>query len=156
MVRGRCPRCRREQDKASFYQSPEWRQLVARAKRLLKPRACAICGSTWRLTLHHKVPRKQGGPDTLENLCWLCGECHSKYEGDKRTGRSSGLTVAVDALADVPTPRFFLSGPFCIAPSFARENLGFGWFLVGALHMRAHARLVSLFVPDLYRGRHAT
>lgn len=156
VVRGRCPSCRRGQDRQSFYQSPEWKRLRSLARRLLRPRQCAICGSTWRLTLHHKVPRAQGGADSLDNLCWLCGECHSQYEGDKRAGRSTGHTTAVDALAAAPSPRFFRGHPSGIAPNCARENLGFGWFLVRALYIRARARLVFLFVPNPYRRGHAT
>lgn len=155
MVRGRCPECRREQDRGSFYQSPEWDQLRKLALRLLKPRECTVCGSTWRLTLHHLVPREMDGADKLENLCWLCGNCHSGYEGDKRAGRTTDLTRVVDALASAPAPRFLRGPSFGIAPSHARENLGFVRFLVGALHIRARAQQAFRFVPNLYRGCHA-
>src|SRR5215475_3220600 len=120
IVRGRCPACRRSQDQQSFYQSAEWRHLRREADLKLKPRCCAICESTWRLTLHHKVPREQGGADSLENLCWLCGNCHSAYEGDKRARRVTTLTRLVDALsALVQVPGFLRGTPFCIAPSHA-------------------------------------
>jgi len=104
VVRGRCPQCRRQQAAASFYQSPEWKALKAKARQLLRPLECTLCRSTWRLTLHHLKGRLDGGTDELANLCWLCGDCHSKYEGDKRAGRITDLTRAVDALA---ASRFF-------------------------------------------------
>ncbi len=108
MVRGRCPECRRKQDGESFYQSPEWKALVAKAKRLLRPLECWVCGSDWRLTLHHFTGRREGGADELNNTGWLCGTCHSRYEGDRRASRVTDLTRAVDALA---RHRFFSDEP---------------------------------------------
>lgn len=103
--KGRCPACRRRQNAQDFYQSPQWRRLARRAKRLHG--ACAICGSTSRLTAHHAHARRKGGPDTEENIVLLCGadavgmpwdSCHSQYEADKRTGKNTELRRLVDAL----------------------------------------------------------
>lgn len=102
-VRGRCPECRREQDAASFYQSPKWRALAAAVRRR-QGGACLICPSGYRLTAHHVVPRGSGGPDTLDNLVALCGHCHSQYEGDKRAGRATDLTRLIEALTSQGEP----------------------------------------------------
>jgi len=40
---------------------------------------CKICGSTYRLTVHHKLPVARGGQGNLENcVCW-CTICHRNY-----------------------------------------------------------------------------
>lgn len=105
-VKGRCPECRRELDRNDFYQSPEWRR-IARAAKADPDAACTICGSTKRLIAHHSHARREGGPDTKENIVLLCGEgaigcdwqsCHSQYEADKRTGRDTELRRLVEAL----------------------------------------------------------
>jgi 5-methylcytosine-specific restriction endonuclease McrA len=42
--------------------------------------ACAHCGSREDLVAHHKVPRKMGGLDVLENLEPVCRSCHPRIE----------------------------------------------------------------------------
>lgn len=39
---------------------------------------CLICGDTWRVELHHLVPRAQGGDDIKANLVPLCAEHHRR------------------------------------------------------------------------------
>lgn len=92
--KGRCPSCQRERDRNDFYQSPEWRQLAARAK----ADACDICAGSERLTAHHSHARRDGGPDKEDNIVTLCGSCHSQYEADKRAGKDTELRRLVDAL----------------------------------------------------------
>ena len=43
---------------------------------------CRICGSDGdgKLHVHHVIKRREGGPDSAENLITLCPSCHSKYE----------------------------------------------------------------------------
>jgi 5-methylcytosine-specific restriction endonuclease McrA len=75
----RCPDCAagrtRPRRRNGFYQSPEWRRL-SKAARDRDQGECALCGSTNRVQAHHRVHRKEGGPDTLENLVSLCARCH--------------------------------------------------------------------------------
>lgn len=59
---------------------------------------CAICPSTYRFTVHHKVNREEGGPDTLDNLVGLCGKHHTQYEADRRAGKPTQLRRLVEAL----------------------------------------------------------
>jgi 5-methylcytosine-specific restriction endonuclease McrA len=41
---------------------------------------CQRCGKTRDLTIHHILPRSQGGSDALENLIVLCVKCHDDVE----------------------------------------------------------------------------
>ena len=41
---------------------------------------CAYCGSRDDLVAHHKIPRRYGGPDLLENLEPVCRSCHPAVE----------------------------------------------------------------------------
>jgi 5-methylcytosine-specific restriction endonuclease McrA len=41
---------------------------------------CAYCGSRDDLVAHHKVPRRYGGLDALENLEPVCRSCHPAVE----------------------------------------------------------------------------
>ena len=37
---------------------------------------CVTCGSGDDLTLHHVIPRKDGGKNAADNLVTLCVDCH--------------------------------------------------------------------------------
>jgi HNH endonuclease len=57
--------------------------------------ACSVCGDYTRpMSLHHLVPRSQGGDDVAENLIPLCGDgtrwCHGAV-----TRRDSGALQAL-------------------------------------------------------------
>jgi 5-methylcytosine-specific restriction endonuclease McrA len=41
---------------------------------------CAHCGSREDLVAHHKLPRRYGGLDLLENLEPVCRSCHPAVE----------------------------------------------------------------------------
>jgi 5-methylcytosine-specific restriction endonuclease McrA len=41
---------------------------------------CAYCGGREDLVAHHKVPRRYGGLDVLENLEPVCRSCHPSVE----------------------------------------------------------------------------
>jgi len=69
--------------------------LYAVMKRLVreKPRMCAACYATGRVTigeeLDHIVPLWQGGSNEAGNLQWLCRPCHREKtarEARERTG----------------------------------------------------------------------
>jgi 5-methylcytosine-specific restriction endonuclease McrA len=42
--------------------------------------ACTYCGSREDLVAHHKMPRRYGGLDVLENLEPVCRSCHPRVE----------------------------------------------------------------------------
>lgn len=45
---------------------------------------CVDCGSTEKLSLHHRRPQRDGGPYRKNNLVTLCWGCHKKrHESDK-------------------------------------------------------------------------
>ena len=41
---------------------------------------CVACGSRDDLVAHHKIPRRYGGLDVLENLEPVCRRCHPRLE----------------------------------------------------------------------------
>lgn len=60
-----------------FYQSPEWRSLVASIKRK-RGGWCERCGSTRRVIGDHIIERKDGGAELDEsNIQLLCIRCHN-------------------------------------------------------------------------------
>jgi len=42
---------------------------------------CCVCQTPFA-EVHHIIPEREGGPDTLENAAPLCGGCHQKYGGN--------------------------------------------------------------------------
>lgn len=42
---------------------------------------CAACRQPF-VDVHHLIPQAEGGPDTLENACPLCGGCHNLFGGN--------------------------------------------------------------------------
>ena len=42
--------------------------------------ACQICDSERHLSVHHIIPRSEGGLDKLANLILLCSRCHDEVE----------------------------------------------------------------------------
>jgi len=56
-----------------------WEQLALACKHRDGFR-CVKCGGTrGALHAHHRIPKSQGGPDTLENLITLCTRCHALH-----------------------------------------------------------------------------
>lgn len=41
---------------------------------------CELCGQEWRLSVHHIIPRTDGGLSEPENLIVLCTTCHDEVE----------------------------------------------------------------------------
>jgi hypothetical protein len=87
--RSPCPTCKA----ARPYQTPRWRQFA----KAHKSRCCIRCGSTRRLSLHHRDGRHPDGI-TKGRFVTLCVDCHNGYEGDRRAGRDTELTRAVESL----------------------------------------------------------
>ncbi len=42
--------------------------------------SCVACGSRDDLVAHHKMPRRYGGLDVIENLEPVCRSCHPRVE----------------------------------------------------------------------------
>jgi len=38
-----------------------------------------ICGRSTRLTMHHIIPKRQGGADELDNVVIWCSDCHKDF-----------------------------------------------------------------------------
>lgn len=48
---------------------------------------CLDCGvSDKKLDLHHIIPRRRGGLNTMDNLVPLCRQCHWKYDPSHTKG----------------------------------------------------------------------
>lgn len=46
--------------------------------------ACKLCGATnTRIEVHHIVPRRDNGPDSIHNLICLCSKCHSEVTNNE-------------------------------------------------------------------------
>lgn len=68
---------KRESAKA---QAANWRKLaVAVTKR--DGKHCRVCGVIHALDLHHILMRSLGGRDELQNVCWVCRDCHKAIHG---------------------------------------------------------------------------
>ena len=46
------------------------------------PKVCRQCGATSDLHLHHIVPRSSGGSDAIDNMTYLCADCHRALHGN--------------------------------------------------------------------------
>jgi 5-methylcytosine-specific restriction endonuclease McrA len=74
----------------SFYQSPEWRQLVRDIKRV-RGAFCVVCGSGKRIIGDHIVEIRDGG-EKLDpmNVQLLCHACHQRKTARERAKRAVG------------------------------------------------------------------
>ena len=52
---------------------------------------CELCGDEYNLSIHHIIPRNQGGSDDLENLALFCKTCHNAIEDSGRLTREDLL-----------------------------------------------------------------
>jgi 5-methylcytosine-specific restriction enzyme A len=80
-------------DPGAFYQSPEWRALVARLVEA-QGRICQQCGRAvpvpFRLFGHHIVERRDGGASLDErNVRLLCGRCHNRITAENKAARAA-------------------------------------------------------------------
>ena len=62
---------------------PDWRKL-RRKRMVIDSFRCKRCNrymhSGHLLTVHHIIPRNEGGSDTIDNLISLCNDCHDWVE----------------------------------------------------------------------------
>jgi|GEM_PF-3828832 len=56
---------------------------------------CQKCGKTIKLIVHHKIPRKLGGMDTVDNLVILCTDCHPSEERRVQTFSKANHTTKI-------------------------------------------------------------
>lgn len=55
--------------------------------------SCIVCNGVSNLHVHHKIPRKLGGPNHIYNLVTLCSSCHSAIEtADPLHAFTKGIT----------------------------------------------------------------
>lgn len=79
-----------------FYQSQAWRDYRSRhadwTRRQRGGLWCCQCGGTRRLTLDHRVERRDGGADfpPFEEADWYCAGCHARKTATARAARARG------------------------------------------------------------------
>lgn len=56
--------------------------------------SCVSCDQKDELTVHHIIPRTQGGANTKANLAVLCWDCHYYAHGGGKARNSGGYTIA--------------------------------------------------------------
>jgi 5-methylcytosine-specific restriction endonuclease McrA len=61
-------------------QSPEHLPWPVLSAMVTAGAACVACGSRDDLVAHHRMPRRYGGLDVLENLEPVCRSCHPRVE----------------------------------------------------------------------------
>jgi 5-methylcytosine-specific restriction endonuclease McrA len=61
-------------------QSPDHPAWSALSATVTGGAVCVACGSREDLVAHHKIPRRYGGLDVLENLEPVCRSCHPSIE----------------------------------------------------------------------------
>jgi hypothetical protein len=74
------------------------------------PGACREGRSAAKLTRHHRLPRGQGGQNTMENVIVVCGDgvagCHGHIEHNRTEAYEKGWLVHMGQdPADVPWER---------------------------------------------------
>jgi 5-methylcytosine-specific restriction endonuclease McrA len=89
---------------------------------------CRICGFDTLVEVHHIIPRRQGGPDMLDNLITLCPNHHTMAD------RGLISVEELRALLIEPTPLVLAQRPEAARPGSAR--LGGGCLVeVSPLHV---------------------
>lgn len=72
--------------------------------------ACALCGGSQGLQIHHYIHRGEGGSDHPHNLITLCAVCHAEAHGHKMLDSPDEITqeeieqYIVEYLADMYEP----------------------------------------------------
>lgn len=80
----------------TFYRSPEWLAYRKRHRAWTVEQQggvwCAVCGSTHRLILDHRIERRDGGEDfpPFAEADWLCGAHHNEKTAKAKAARARG------------------------------------------------------------------
>ena len=88
---------------------PSWSRLSAFVRSGAR---CESCGTREDLVAHHRIPRRLGGPDSLENLVALCRTCHPTVEGRDRAEAELEWESPVPEGAPDPRPPRRLPRPY--------------------------------------------
>jgi 5-methylcytosine-specific restriction endonuclease McrA len=84
----------------NYYKTREWKELRDAAVER-DGHECKRCGSTKRLTAHHKIPRTEGGADHLDNLKTVCDACHIKEHSDYNKSKREKYNPTDDELREM-------------------------------------------------------
>jgi len=84
----------------NYYATNEWKELRDLAVSR-DGHKCQRCGSSKRLTAHHKIPRTESGADALDNLKTVCDACHIKEHSDYNKSKRGKYNPTDDELKDM-------------------------------------------------------
>lgn len=90
----------------------KWERIRARARVVLDYR-CQACGNgVDKLELDHIVPVAFGGSNALDNLQWLCVQCHKeKTKADAKIGHERYKRATLEVGGQVGRPRYVRRRP---------------------------------------------
>jgi hypothetical protein len=58
-------------------------RLLKKIRRQIDKDQCVDCGTPFNLTLHHILPRRKDGKDTIANTNMKCRECHDDFHKEE-------------------------------------------------------------------------
>jgi hypothetical protein len=73
--------------------------------------ACVVCGSTTKLHVHHVVPARLGGDDSMDNLVTVCVLHHRQADAQLRRTEAATLAPAPERFEDDPERGIFWGPP---------------------------------------------
>jgi len=81
-----------KEDYREYLRSPHWQKV--RRKFLGTHKRCYLCGTTKRLSVHHKTYKRRGWERMTDLLC-LCWPCHKKVHEylDANKDKNTGITL---------------------------------------------------------------
>jgi len=94
-----------DKNEIEFFKSKEWRSLRDRvlSRDCLTCQRCDKKYQKTELTVHHLVPRSEGGADAMPNLITLCSPCHDHVEvNDLRTRAAIAGSIDFEIIEGLP------------------------------------------------------
>jgi hypothetical protein len=88
----------------------QWKRVRAAVRRRDGGR-CVVCGRGDRLSVHHVVPARLGGDDSMDNLVTVCVLHHRQADAQLRRRESAAPTPAPEPFEDDPDRGIFWGPP---------------------------------------------
>jgi len=86
----------------------QWKRTRAAVRRRDGNR-CVVCGATTRLEVHHVVPARLGGDDSMDNLVTVCVLHHRQADAQLR--RREAVDLVLEGFNDDPERGIFWGPP---------------------------------------------
>lgn len=88
----------------------QWKRIRAAVRRR-DGNACAVCGSSEKLSVHHVIPARLGGSDEMDNLVTVCVLHHRQADAQLRRREAANLAPALERFEDDPERGIFWGPP---------------------------------------------